>query len=171
MNLPFKHYATTMTLFGALVGALGPANAANPHFVGKVTSTLNTESGTVQVCFKEAGLGSNQSISYVASANATATYVCRNAGGNCPNAANKRTVSGPVSSMGTFSSGQNGQITECLTINPPDPGTFACPPGQQLVVASISYSRLSITDTTTPVGPVAATPPAQSIGGSECPAP
>lgn len=171
MNLPFKHYATTLTLFGAIIGAVGPANAANPHFVGKVTSTMNTESGTVQVCFKEAGLGSNQSITYVASANATATYVCQNAGGNCPNAANKRTVSGPVSSSGTFTSGRNGQITACLTINPPSAGTFTCPSGQRLVVSSISYSGLSITDTTTPVGPVAATPPAQSIDLGECPAP
>lgn len=72
--------------------------AQNPHFVAKPSATLS--GNNLNVCFKEAGLGDNQNITYVASANATATYVCANNGGQCPNAANKTTVSGPVSSTG-----------------------------------------------------------------------
>jgi hypothetical protein len=53
---------------------------------------------------KEAGLGNNALISYTASADATATYVCINGGGNHPKATNKGTVSGLVSASGTFSS-------------------------------------------------------------------
>jgi hypothetical protein len=141
--------------------------AQNPHFVGKPTATLS--GSNVNVCFKEAGLGSNENITYVASGNATATYVCANHGGQCPNAANKTTVSGPVSATGTFSSGQNGTISQCLQISPPSAGTFTCPSGQTLTLSSVSYSNLAITDTTTPVGPVATTPSALSTTPFLCP--
>jgi hypothetical protein len=103
------------------------AFAASPHFI-RATATL---SGTnLVVSWKEAGLGDNQLIAYVASADATATYVCVNRGGSNPSAQNKTTVSGPVSASGTFSSDKNGQITASLTILPPGPGSFSCPPGQ-----------------------------------------
>jgi hypothetical protein len=141
--------------------------AQNPHFVGKPTATLS--GSNVNVCFKEAGLGSNENITYVASGNATATYVCANNGGQCPNAANKTTVSGPVSATGTFNSGQNGTISQCLQVSPPSAGTFTCPSGQTLTLSSVSYSSLAITDTTTPVGPVATTPSALSTTPFLCP--
>ncbi|NUP51146.1 MAG: hypothetical protein HOW97_28120 [Catenulispora sp.] len=110
-----------------------------------------TDSGTLNVNFKEAGLGDNQSITYVASADSTAVYACINHGGNHPQAANKETVSGPVSATGTFSSGKNGSITATLTLSPPSAGSFSCPGNQRLVLASVSYTDVSITDTNTPV--------------------
>jgi hypothetical protein len=82
--------AVLATLSGA-----GIVLAANAHFVGQVKATLNDD-GSVQVCWKEAGLGNNQNIDYTASADGTATYVCVNNGGQCPDASNKITVSGPV---------------------------------------------------------------------------
>ena len=131
---------------GALILSATAASATSPHFVRASDSVNNA--GSLVVSFKEAGLGNNQLISYTSHANATAVYACINGGGNHPRAANKETVSGPVSASGTFSSGQNGQISQSLTAGPPGPGSFSCPPGQRLELASVSYTGVSITDTT-----------------------
>jgi hypothetical protein len=128
-----------------LFAMTAPAYADSPHFVRASADFSGTN---LIVSFKEAGLGTNQLITYVASANATATYVCVNRGGANPSASNKTTVSGPVSATGTFSSGKNGQVTASLTLNPPGTGGFACPPGQSLEIAQVSYLNVTITDTT-----------------------
>lgn len=122
------------------------AMAANAHFINASASI--DKSGNLVVSWKEAGLANDQQISYVASANATATYACLNGGGKHPQASNKATVDGPVSGTGTFSSGKNGQITASLTVAPPGPGSFSCPSGQKLVLASVSYTSIALTDTT-----------------------
>lgn len=127
--------------------AAGAAQAQSPHFIRATASGPNS-SGQLVVSFKEAGLGDNQLITYVASADATATYACFNNGGNHPQATNKETVSGPVSATGTFSSGRNGSISQSLTINPPSAGSFRCPPGQRLVLADVTYTNVAINDTT-----------------------
>jgi len=117
----------------------------SPHFIS-ASATLS--GANVVVSFKEAGLGNNQLITYEATATATATYLCINNGGNHPQAANKETVSGPVSATGTFSSGKNGQVTASLTLTPPDAGDFHCPPGQKMVLAQVTYTNITLTDTT-----------------------
>jgi hypothetical protein len=132
-------------VFAAAALAVPAALAVSPHFV-RASASLNDD-GTLSVAFKEAGLGTNQLITYVASADATATYVCVNKGGANPSAQNKTTVSGPVSETGTFSSGKNGQVTASLTIDPPA-SDITCPPGQSLELASVSYTNVAITDTT-----------------------
>jgi hypothetical protein len=128
-----------------LLATAAVALAQNPHFIN---ANARVSGANLNVSWKEAGLGDNQLISYVASADATATYVCVNRGGGNPSASNKTTVSGPVSAEGTFSSGKNGQITESLTLNPPSAGSFSCPPGQSLAVAQVVYTNVAITDTT-----------------------
>ena len=154
----------------ALVIACGVAWAASPHFVGKVTATINGTTGDVQVCWKEAGLGDNQNISYTAGADGTATYVCKNNGGQCPNAANKETVHGPVSATGIFASNKNGSISACLTFSAPDAGTFTCPGGQTLTLSEVSYSGIHVSDDT---NNVSASAQPSSIGAvlSACPNP
>jgi hypothetical protein len=122
------------------------AVAQNPHFTNASASIQS--SGNLKVSFKEAGLGNNQLVSFQATADATAVYACFNRGGNHPQATNKTTVSGPVSGFGTFSSGQNGQIKQSLTLSPPGPGSFSCPNGQNMVLASVSYSNVAIKDIT-----------------------
>jgi hypothetical protein len=122
-----------------------PAFADSPHFI-RASANLNAN-GTLTVSFKEAGLGTNQLITYVASADATATYVCVNKGGGNPSASNKTTVAGPVSATGQFSSGKNGSVTASLTLSPP-PSDISCPPGQSLQLASVSYTNVAVTDTT-----------------------
>lgn len=134
---------------GAVIAMLGlfaqSAFAASPHFISADANL--TSSGNLEVQFKEAGLGDSQNVTEVASADATAEYACINNGGKHPQATNKETVSGPVTASGSFSSGKNGQITGSLTLSPPSQGSFSCPAGQNLILASVSYTNVSITDT------------------------
>jgi hypothetical protein len=123
------------------------AQADSPHFV-KASAAGPNNAGQLVVSFKEAGLGDNQLISYLASAEATATYACINGGENHPQAANKETVTEPVSATGSFSSGKNGSISQSLTLNPPAAAEFTCPPGQRRVLASVTYFDVAISDTT-----------------------
>ena len=147
-NIRWKFLAVVVGLLVALTASA--AFAESPHFISASASGPDA-SGNLTVSFKEAGLGNNQVITYVASANATATYACVNGGGNHPKATNKETVSGPVSASGTFSSGKNGSISQSLTLAPPSAGSFSCPSGQTLVLASVSYTSVTITDTTNTV--------------------
>jgi hypothetical protein len=116
--------------------------AQSPHFLRCSASGVNSD-GTLNACFKIAGLGSNQSIDVTASATADAVYGCLNHGQQCPNAANKVNVQADVSATGTFTSGKNGQITACLTVDPP-PTTLTCPSGQVLVLVSVSYTNVRV---------------------------
>ena len=128
-----------------LVMAAPAALAVSPHFIN-ASATVNSD-GSLTVNFKEAGLGTNQLISYTAAAQGTATWVCVNKGGANPSAQNKTTVNGPVSKTGEFSSGKNGNVTASLTIQPP-PSDITCPNGQTLQLASVSYTNVVLTDTT-----------------------
>jgi hypothetical protein len=129
----------------ALAIAAVPALAQNEHFVRASAALSGTN---LVVSFKEAGLGDNVTITETASATATATYVCVNRGGANPSAANKTTITAPVSASGSFESGKNGTITGTLTLTPPGPGSFTCPSGQSRELASVTYTNVAITDTT-----------------------
>ncbi|MEU7835417.1 MULTISPECIES: hypothetical protein [unclassified Nonomuraea] len=133
------------TPLALLVAAALPAQAVSPHFVSASAQLGGTN---LIVSFKEAGLGTNENIDYVASATSTATYVCVNRGGKNPSAQNKQVNSGEVTATGTFSSGRNGQVTASLAILPPSAGTFSCPPGQSLEIAQVTYTSVKITDDT-----------------------
>lgn len=143
-----KLSAMLLAALVTLALSVSVAFADSPHFIRASAQLSGTN---LVVSFKEAGLGDNQLITYIASANATAVYVCVNNGGANPSANNKETVSGPVSATGTFSSGKNGTISQSLTIHPPSAGSFSCPPGQDLELASVSYTDVAITDTTNSV--------------------
>ena len=117
--------------------------ADSPHFLRTSANGVNSD-GTVNVCFKIAGLGANQSIDVTASAHADATYACRNNGQQCPNAANKVNVQSDVSASGTFTSGKNGSVRASLTVDPPST-SLTCPGGQKLVLVSVSYTNVKVT--------------------------
>jgi hypothetical protein len=132
----------TLTMI-ALSGLMAnTVRAQSPHFLRCSASGVNPD-GTLNVSFKIAGLGSNQSIDVTASAHADATYACRNNGQQCPNAANKVNVQSDVSASGTFTSGKNGSITASLIVDPPDT-TLRCPGGQRLVLVSVTYTNVSV---------------------------
>ncbi len=137
----------SLVLLGALFLVPAFAFASSPHFIN-ASAAFQGSGPNLVVSFKEAGLGDNQLIDYTASADATAVYACINGGGNHPKASNKETVSGPVLASGSFSSGKNGTVSASLTLSPPSQGDFSCPSGQQLVLASVSYTDVAIADTT-----------------------
>jgi hypothetical protein len=139
-----KKYAYWTILILVLSLLVPAALAANPHFI---YASAAVDGANLVVSWKEAGLGNNQNIDYEATADASATWACINGGGNHPKAKNKEEVAGPVSAEGTFNSGQNGQITESLTVGPPGP-TLECPNGQTLVLACVEYTNVAITDLT-----------------------
>jgi hypothetical protein len=77
----------------------------------------------------------------------TAVYACINGGGNHPQAANKETINAEVSVAGSFEP-KNGRVVASLSAGPPSAGSFSCPNGQRLVLASVSYTNIVLTDTT-----------------------
>lgn len=159
-----------LTLVALAVGAtflafgVVAAQAGRPHFTS-VTTSITTSTSTASaltaaasssvtqaslvVSFREAGLGANEGTVIQVTADASATYACLNAGGNHPKASNKETVGAPVRAEGTFSSDKNGSINGTLTTGPaPGPGDFTCPSGQMLVLWSVTFSNIVLTDTT-----------------------
>jgi len=140
-----RKFTVLAAMLAFVLAIASPAVAVSPHFINASAQLSGTN---LVVSFKEAGLGTNQLITYTARADSTVTYVCVNRGGANPSASNKTTISGPVSATGTFSSGKNGNVTASLTLNPPGPGSFSCPRGQSLEIAQVTYTNVSITDTT-----------------------
>ena len=138
-----KHVSILILTMSALLSFMAiNAQAQSPHFLKCSASGVNSD-GSLNGCFKIAGLGSNQSIDVTASAHADATYACKNNGQQCPNAANKVNVQSDVSASGTFTSGKNGSITACLTVSPPDT-SLTCPGGQKLILVSVTYSNVKL---------------------------
>jgi len=136
---------TYIALLGTSVWAL-PQGSGSPHFLDHQTTSTISSAGVLTGCWKEAGLGSNELISYTLSADATANYGCFNNGGNHPQATNKETVNGPVAATGQFSSGKNGNINQCLSAGPPSAGAFMCPSGQTRKLICVLYQNIKVTD-------------------------
>ena len=121
-----------------------PVFADSPHFI---SGSSGLSGASLSCTFKEAGLGNLgvTSIQITCSANASAVYECVNGGGNHPKAANKETVTAPVSGSGIFPI-RNGQTTGTLIVvsSPPGPGSFTCPSGQSLVLKSVIYTSVMV---------------------------
>jgi hypothetical protein len=122
--------------------AVPAALADSPHFI-KASASIDND-GNLVCTFKEVGLGSTATTEAVTcSADATADYACINGGDKHPKAANKETAAGPVSGGGDFPV-RNGSTTGSITVAPPGPGDFSCPNGQTLVLASVSYTNITL---------------------------
>ena len=121
--------------------------AGAPKFFS-VSSSVNN-AGALVVSFDERGLG-NDNVDYTLSADATAEWACVNGGGKHPQAANKESVNATVSANGTFEV-KNGRVQASLSAGPPSAGDFTCPGGQRLVLASVSYSNIWLSDDTNDV--------------------
>ena len=107
--------------------------------------------GSLVVSWDERGLGNGGTdglVHYSLTADAHATYGCINGGGNHPKATNKETVNGPLTSDIALPVSKNGRIIGSLTVGPLDAGNFSCPGGQALVLGSVLYENVSLTDTT-----------------------
>ena len=134
-----------LTLLMVFVLAVSTVMAASPHFINASASVDNA--GNLVVSWKEAGLGDNQWIDYVASADANGFYACINGGGKHPQAANKEALDGLVTGCSPFSPRTTVHITHSVTVAPP-PSPLSCPNVQRLVLACVTYSNIALTDTT-----------------------
>jgi hypothetical protein len=99
------------------------------------------------VHFRETGLGNtpDDTVEYRLSAHADAVYACQNNGGNFPSDPKKTAVSADVQTDASFAP-QNGNVEADLTIFPPPNTALTCPGGQHVVLVSITYSNLMLTD-------------------------
>jgi hypothetical protein len=129
--------------FGVLASSAAATSGA--HFFSSSGSVNN--SGALVVSFDEAGVGQQQVNYTLQVSTASATYACINGGGNHPKAANKETHSSSLSADATFNP-INGRVKASIATGPVSAGSFSCPSGQRLVLASVSYSGITLTDTT-----------------------
>lgn len=141
---------TTSLLVLAVLGLAAfamPASAQAAKFHS--TSSSVDDDGALVVSWDQRGVG-NETVDYELRAEATETWACMNRGGKNPSAANKRSQSESVTTAGSFDP-TNGRIQATLTSDAPSPDGFSCPGGQQLVLASVSYHDIVLTDTTNDV--------------------
>jgi hypothetical protein len=143
--------SSKVTLLASVIGAIAaltPAAASatsGAHFFSATGSVNNA--GALVASWDEAGVGQQQ-VDYVLTADSTANYACINGGGNHPKATNKETVSGPLTSPQTGFLPQNGRVRGSIAVGPISAGSFSCPSGQTLVLASVSYTNIVLTDVT-----------------------
>jgi hypothetical protein len=164
-----KVLLSTLVTF-ALLLLQSVASAQSPHFVGTPTASF-TEDFDLAVAFKEAGLGSAVTIDYAVTATASGSCACVTKSGNCPAAANKIPPT-TVGGTGSFTSTKAGNIVGTVVAEEPEcqqvsPAT--CPGGQTNTLTSVSYSDITIEDTSTPVGPVPTKPSSLSATIFTCP--
>lgn len=143
-----KSLLAIMIAIAALAFTAGTASATSgAHFFHKASTSSVNDSGALVVSWDEAGVGQEQ-VNYILSADASATYACINGGGNHPKAANKETFNGPLSSPETGFLPENGRVKGTLSVGPLSSGSFSCPTGQDLRLACVSYTNITLTDTT-----------------------
>jgi hypothetical protein len=135
--------AIALVVLAAGSALAGPPQTSGAHFMS-ATGSVNA-SGALVVAFDEAGVGTS-SITYSLNADATAVYACINGGNNHPKAANKETINGDVTGGATFEP-KHGRVTGSVSAGPISAGSFSCPSGQRLVLASVSYTNIVLTDT------------------------
>jgi len=144
MSKTSRKIVLVVAVLTALLAFPATASADAPKFHSATSSVNNA--GALVASFDERGLG-NENIDYRLTADATAVFACINGGNKHPQAANKETVNAEVSAAGSFEP-KNGRVVASLTAGPPSAGAFSCPPGQRLVLASVSYTNIVLTDTT-----------------------
>jgi hypothetical protein len=120
--------------------------AQNAHFMSCSSSVGS--SGNLSVSFRIAGLGAGASDTITAHTTATSTWGCLNGGQQCPNAANKFTNSEQLTGSLTVTAGHNGSASGTISLSPTQPANF-CPHGQKMVLISVTYSDVTLTNSAT----------------------
>jgi|SRR4029453_17770042 hypothetical protein len=120
--------------------------AQNAHFM-RCDSSVES-SGDLSVSFRIAGLGAGASDTITASTTATSTWGCLNGGQQCPNAANKFTETEQISGQLTVTAGHNGSASGTIHLGPTRPDNF-CPHGQKMVLISVTYGDVTLTNSAT----------------------
>jgi hypothetical protein len=128
-----------------LIGLGAPsARADSPQFQ-YADATILTNSGALQVAFKETGLGLTAVAETVTLriGFAAAEYQCFNGGGKHPSANNKETVGTSLTLTQQFPV-SNGQTTGRFVTAPVPPGAFSCSNGQDLYLVRVTYARMTV---------------------------
>lgn len=115
-------------------------------FFRNVIAFINSH-GQLCVSFKENDVG--KEIKFVLSAQGFANFECVHLGANNPVVASKETVAAFVSTDESIKP-KSGKIeaTICIDKSFPTAGDFKCPFGQTLVLRSVTYKNIVLTDTT-----------------------
>jgi hypothetical protein len=137
-----KRYVVVAALVGAIAAISAVAFAQSPHFIGTPSCTKSLTSG-LTCSGKAAGLGDEPAFVFLHADSVTATYVCKNKGGNVAPGQPTVTqgVTGPVKEIAPH----NGQITFSATIPPPTPPSpsVECPNGNwSVVLTSLTYTNV-----------------------------
>jgi len=131
MKYSFKLSVLTLALAGLMAA---PALAANPHIVGSPSATVS--GNTLTVSASVAGLGNTtESADFSLVGEVNVSSRCYTRSGNTPQAANKQeTIT--VNTTETFPV-RNGRANPTFSVTPLS--TLQCPPGQRVVIESITY--------------------------------
>ena len=137
-----KRYVIVAALIGAIAAISTVALAQSPHFIGTPTCSKSVSSG-LTCSGKAAGLGNGPTAAFLTADSVTATYVCKNHGGNIAPGQPivNQNVTGPTQTI----TPRNGQITFAPNIPVPTPPSAAqeCPNGHWTVVlTSLTYTNV-----------------------------
>jgi hypothetical protein len=151
-----QRWSKLVVVLAALALTLGFGTglaSAGPHFDGSEELTISG-TGALTATFREVGLG-NVDVTYTLSANAEITCQCVGKSGNCPSAANKATFSAAVAGSVTLHA-ENGHVDGSITVQPPSCPTGSgaqptCGKGQHFVTSGVSYSNISLADSSNQV--------------------
>jgi hypothetical protein len=124
---------STAVLATLLMGSTA-AVAANPHVVGNPSTTVSGNSLILSASV--AGLGNVPSAEFSLVGTVDVSSRCYTRSGNKPQAANKQEAIS-VSQTETFAV-RNGRTNATFTVTPLS--TLQCPPGQLVVIESVTYS-------------------------------
>jgi hypothetical protein len=144
-----RKFSLLVAMVVAAIAVPAAFAAGSPHFIRNATSS--SISGSSLVCnFKEAGLSAGSTETITCSATESVTYECVNGGGKNPSAANKTTFQTSGESSGEFTADRNGNLvgSQTLDVTSPSELNFSCPNGQRLVLVSVFYTNVRVTDET-----------------------
>lgn len=167
MNTTFTQHARKLAACAALLCVTGAAHAT-AEFSGKVSATLDQKTGNVKVCFKAIKVPAKPT-TYTAKGMVTASYACRNRGGNCP-PGQDTTIKETVAVSATYSPDKYGNVSACIDLKVPKPASSTCPDEMALVLKAVSWTGITITDVTSKIGPVTAYPSKLMVDYGVCPA-
>lgn len=165
MHSTLKPYASLLA--GAAFFCVAGAAQATPEFSGNVTLSVDHTTGFAKVCFKELKLP-KKPITYTVTGKVTASYACRNRGGNCP-PGQDTTIKENVNSSATYTPDKHGTVSACIVIKVPVPHKSPCPDEMALVLKSVTWSHMAISDVTNSIGPVSCSPSKQTVNYGSCP--
>ncbi|QYF93691.1 hypothetical protein KY495_00145 [Massilia sp. PAMC28688] len=165
MQARHQLYATVLT--GAALWCASGTVQATPAFSGHVTLSVDQNTGYAKVCFKETKLP-KKPVTYTITGRVTASYACRNRGGNCP-PGQDTTIKDNVNASATYTPDKHGTVSACMVIKVPAPHKSPCPDEMALVLQAVNWSGMAISDVTHAIGPVACTPSKTTVNYGSCP--